>query len=141
MKKKLIVVLLLITGFAGALFAGKSDCIDLLNRIAALLESKGFTVNYNESKYGFLSQGESFVIKTTCYNSSAYAIVAAGGNSANDVDIAIYDENGNLVDEDSTNERYALGQFAPRWTGTFFFKVTLHSGDDFVGYVRGFFYR
>lgn len=144
MKKRVYGSIILVLLFAAALFASREDCVRNLQLIAAWAESKGITVNYKDSKWGFLGEGESFTVKTTCYNSVAYAILAAGGSEAQDVDIQVFDENGNLVSEDGDDKNVAIATFAPRWTGTYYFKVKLYSssaGGDFVGYVRAYVYR
>lgn len=144
MKKKIYGAIIFVLLSATVLFAGKSDCVRNLNEIAALVESKGATVNHVQSEYGYLGEGESFIVKNTCYNTVTYFILAAGGNDALDVDIKVYDENGNLVAEDSDDESVAVAIFAPKWTGTFYFKITLYSSSragDYVGFVRAYVYH
>lgn len=144
MKKRVYGAVIFVLLSATVLVAGKADCIRNLQLIAAWAESQGATVNYAQSQYGYLGEGESFTIKSTCYNTVTYYILAAGGDDALDVDIEVYDANGNLVSDDSDDNRAAVATFAPRWTGTFYFKVKLYSSSragDYVGYVRAYVYH
>ncbi len=144
MKKKAYGLVIFILLFSAALFAGRGDCQRNLQLIASFAESKGLTVNYDSSEFGYLQEGQSFMIKTTCYNTVAYAILAAGGAESQDVDIVVYDGNMNVVSEDADDTNVAIATFAPRWTGTFYFKITLYKSSsvgDYVGYVRAYVYK
>jgi len=145
MKKRIYGSVILILLVAVSLFAGERDCLQNLGALAAVAEQKlGAEVNYKQSRYGYLGEGESFTIKTTCYNTVTYVILAAGGDDAKDIGIEVYDGNGNLVSKDADDSNLALASFAPRWTGTFYFKVKLYSSTssgDYVGYVRAYVYH
>lgn len=99
------------------------------------LEREGWTVR-DTFERGLLRRGQSVVIRTTLYSGVRYKIVAAGCEDAYDVDIAVYDENGNFIDGDNDHTALAVADVAPRWTGTFFIKVTMYnSTPDGAHYV------
>lgn len=75
--------------------------------------------------YGLLDRGQSKVIATTLSAGRTYQIVAGGCEDAFDVDVAVYDENGGLVSYDSTTNPLAVATVSPRWSGTFYVKVTM----------------
>ena len=92
---------------------------------------------FEEIGQGTLARGESAVLRTTLYKGNSYTIVAAGCEEATDVDVAIYDEELNLVRKDETRDRLAsLEGIAPRYTGTFYIKVTMYeSASEGAHYV------
>lgn len=62
------------------------------------------------------------------------AEVAVSGDGDTDLDLYVYDENGNLIasDTDYTDDCYV--RFAPRWTGTFAIKI-VNRGNVFNNYA------
>lgn len=75
--------------------------------------------------YGLLSRGQSIVIRTTLHAGNNYILAAGGCEDAYDVDIAIFDGNGNLVASDSDLQPVAVARVTPIYTGTFFVKITM----------------
>jgi hypothetical protein len=45
------------------------------------------------------------------------------GDGDTDLDLFIYDENGNLIDSDTDNTDVCLCEWTPRWTGRFTIKI------------------
>ena len=64
--------------------------------------------------------------ETTLLEGYTYKIVAAGCADAYDVDIRVFDQNGNLIDGDDDTSNVAVADVTPRWTGTFNIVVTLY---------------
>ena len=80
----------------------------------------------NEFQRGHLGKGESTTITATLYQGNAYAFIASGGpREVFDVDLLLFDENNNLVDQDRENENVAVVTVTPRWTGTFHIKIVM----------------
>jgi len=76
--------------------------------------------------YGLLQRGQSAVLATTLNAGRTYKVVAGGCEDAFDVDVAVYDESGNLVSRDSDTSPLAVATVSPRWSGTFYVKVTMY---------------
>ena len=93
--------------------------------IARTFSNMGFNVR-DTYQYGLLMRGESHTIKTTLYAGNAYVFIAGGCEDAYDVDIRVFDENGNLVARDSDHEDVAVAEVTPRWTGPFYIKITMY---------------
>ncbi len=89
-----------------------------------LLKSQGWEVREFASS-GLLRRGRSTILRTTLYAGNDYRLVASGCEDSFDVDLAVYDEDGNLVGEDSDYTNLAVVAVTPRWTGTFYLKVTM----------------
>jgi hypothetical protein len=91
---------------------------------------------------GLLRKGGSVVIATTLYAGNTYALAASGCEDAYDVDIAVYDEGGNYIGSDSDNSSLAVVRITPRWTGTYYLKVTMfNSTYNGAHYVMQYAYR
>ena len=76
---------------------------------------------------GLLRRGQSTVIATTLSAGNDYTLVAAGCEDAYDVDLAVYDENGNRVGSDGDSSSVAVVSVSPRWSGTYYLKVTMYN--------------
>ena len=90
------------------------------------LEQRGWNIRdfYNT---GLLRRGDSRIIRTTLYVGRQYKLVAAGCEDAADVDIRVYDENGNFISGDNDTSVLAVADITPRWSGTFHVKVTMYN--------------
>ncbi len=75
-----------------------------------------------------LSQGRSYYFSTTLFRGSDYLIVGAGDRSVRDLDIELYDENWNSIDDDNDSDSTPVVQVRPRWTGTFYVVVRMYRG-------------
>lgn len=62
------------------------------------------------------------------------ARVAVIGNGGTDLDLYVYDANGNLITADTDYSDQCLVQFVPRWTGTFRIRVVNngYAGNNYV---------
>ena len=106
--------------------ATENDAVANAARIGALLQATGdWTVRGFDT--GFLREGRNTTLSTTLYGGVTYKIIAAGCDDAADVDVRVYDEDWNLVDEDNDSSQVAVADVTPRWTGTFYIKVIMHS--------------
>lgn len=94
-------------------------------RLFDVLRDKGWNVRDSFSM-GFLERGESTLIRTTLQSGNTYKICAAGCEDAHDVDVFVYDENGNLIGSDDDTSPLAVATVTPKWTGTFYIKVRMY---------------
>jgi hypothetical protein len=76
---------------------------------------------------GLLRRGESTIITTTLSAGNEYYLVAGGCEDAYDVDIAVFDENGNLVGKDDDTDSLAVAKVTPLWSGTFRVRITMYN--------------
>ncbi|HEX4613099.1 MAG TPA: hypothetical protein VH092_33230 [Urbifossiella sp.] len=56
------------------------------------------------------------------------ARITVAGDGDTDLDLYIYDENGNLVAKDDDNTDYCVATWTPRWTGKFTVRVVNRGG-------------
>ena len=120
----LLVTALGLTVFTSSLQASETGARLAASGAAKLLTGAGY--NFVGGDAGLLAPGQSILIHTTLYSGNTYAFIAGGCEDAYDVDIAVYDENGNLIRRDNDNSPAAVAEdIRPRWTGKFFIKVTM----------------
>lgn len=93
-------------------------------RIASALKKQGINFR-NNYWHGLLRYKGSTTIKTTLKANTQYVLVGGGCSDAYDVDIAVYDENWNLVGRDTKVDAVPVVKVRPKWSGTFYIKVTL----------------
>jgi hypothetical protein len=75
---------------------------------------------------GLLARGDNVIIRTTLFEGRRYKLVAAGCEDAYDVDIRLYDENGNFISGDNDEQVLAVADVTPKWSGTYYVKVTMY---------------
>jgi len=60
---------------------------------------------------------------TMRFRGGELAMVIVSGDGDTDLDLFVYDENGNLIDSDQDGTDDCVCTFTPRWTGTFKIKI------------------
>jgi hypothetical protein len=131
--KKIFVItmsFLVILVIAGESYAGKTEVQRKLDVVVTALASKGY--DCRDSYRGkWLGQGDYFVYETTLLAGNSYALIGAGDSGVRDLDIVLYDENAGLIDRDKKADALPIVEVTPRWTGTFYVKVEMHSGSGY----------
>lgn len=72
-----------------------------------------------------LSNNQSQTFNVNLRSGISYAFVGVCDEDCRDIDLRVYDENGNLVDSDTGADDYPLVRVSPRWSGQFQVKVTM----------------
>ncbi len=91
---------------------------------------------------GLLRLGQSVVITTKLEKGNKYKLVAGGCNDASDIDIAVYDENDELISKDTDESVVSVAEITPKWSGEFKVKVTMYrSTKDGAHYVLQYAWR
>lgn len=130
MKKQILSILvlgaLLLTLLPAGSFATTQAARNTAYRAAELFVREGWNVR-DEYWHGYLPLGGYTDIVVTLYQGNEYAFIAGGCDDAYDVDIYLYDENGNLIDQDQTQDTAAVVAVTPRWTGTFLVRVVMYN--------------
>jgi len=120
-----VVTILGLTAFTSSLHASEAGARFAALGAARALRSARY--DFVAGDAGVLARGQSTLVRTTLYRGNTYAFIAGGCEDAYDVDIAVYDENGNLIRRDNDDSPVAVAEdIVPRWTGTFFIKVTMY---------------
>ena len=72
-----------------------------------------------------LSNNQSQTFNVNLRSGISYAFVGVCDEDCQDIDLRVYDENGNLVNSDTGADDYPLVKVSPRWSGQFQVKVTM----------------
>ena len=126
--KSILAVLMIVTlaiATTSPLHASQAGARRNADRLFDVLRDKGWNVR-DTFTLGFLGRGESTIIRTTLQSGNTYKICAAGCEDAYDVDVFVYDENGNLIASDDDTSPLAVATVVPKWTGTFYIKVRMY---------------
>lgn len=85
--------------------------------------------NYYGSKYGrYRVYANSYMTFDEAFTGDRLAEVAVSGDRTTDLDLYVYDENGNLIASDTDYSDQCYVSFYPRWTGWFRIKVLNRGG-------------
>lgn len=103
-------------------------------RYNTVMRNNGYAVRSSWHWGRLAAPGSRQVTRMTLYAGTEYVLVAAGDDNAYDLDLRLYDENGNLVAWDYRAASDAAVTITPRWTGPFRAYVNLHSGSSSGAY-------
>jgi len=96
-----------------------------LNVIKATVEDDGYEKTH-EYKIDSLDQSRTDSFNLTLNKGSDYLLVSACDKDCSDLDISVYDENGNQIASDTEVDDVPMVSVTPRWTGAFRIQVTMH---------------
>jgi hypothetical protein len=72
-----------------------------------------------------LSNNQSQTFNVNLHSGISYAFMGVCDEDCQDIDLHVYDENGNLINSDTDADDYPLVTVSPRWSGQFQVKVTM----------------
>jgi hypothetical protein len=126
MVRRLIVVLtvislLVVAGQAGATTEQAREEAMVL---AVVAMANGYRVSDSYTT-GYLAPHEETILKATLRANRPYEIIVGGCNDAYDVDIAVVDENRNVIGVDKDASKRAVVSVTPKWTGDFYIVVKM----------------
>ncbi len=103
-------------------------------KIQAEEENKATRGNYYGPKYGYYRvYANSYMTFDEAFTASQLAEVVVSGDRTTDLDLYVYDENGNLIASDTDYSDQCYVSFRPRWSGWFRIKV-LNRGSVYNDY-------
>jgi hypothetical protein len=82
---------------------------------------------------GFLHPGETEHFEVVLQKNVTHKVYVTPIDTAVDFDLAILDQNGNIIDIDTRTDPSAYGQVTPKWTGPFRLVVKSAAGTSFYG--------
>jgi hypothetical protein len=76
------------------------------------------TINYKGRSYSgytsIIKENEEYVCRITLFKGFEYIIIGAGDDNSEDIDLFVYDEQGNTVAMDRNKEAYAYARLSPQ---------------------------
>lgn len=94
--------------------------------------TRGATQNYSAHHDSVRAHGTD--VYTIRFRGGERACVVVSGDGDTDLDLYVYDENGNLVDSDTDYTDECVAVWTPRWTGNFQIKIK-NRGNVYNRYV------
>lgn len=91
---------------------------------ASVAEDEGYGMSHDP--YVDKLSGGKDELTLTLHRDVDYAIIGVCDTDCGDVDIRLYDENNNLVDEDVTTDDFPVVEVNPKWTGKFTVQVEMY---------------
>lgn len=94
---------------------------NVLVKAALLQETLGMSLIDGEVSVlgGFMDEGDRIGWTTTFHAGTRYALVGGGDQDVDDLDIIVYDENGDIAWQDVATDNYPVVEFEPRRTARY----------------------
>lgn len=105
--------------------AQSSSVYDQLVRISETMIEQGYSKSH-DFEVDDLNEDESDRYTVTLQKGTTYKIIAVCDNDCQDIDLCLFDENGNEIDCDTTEDDVPIVEATPKWTGEFTIKVTMY---------------
>jgi hypothetical protein len=125
MKRSHLLLALALTLLASPLAAqGDQQVRSQITLAAAALDGEGYRSTHTVAT-GWLRDGYYRDLTVTLRQGVEYAIVGSCDEDCDDLDLKLYDENWNLIDEDTGSDDHPVVEVTPNWTGTFHVRVLM----------------
>lgn len=99
--------------------------------IQNLMENEGYSLSI--SKYAYLSEGETYSYWKTFYSGNDYVIVCfPEDDGVNDADLYLYDDDGSLYDDATTDDNVEVIEFSCYTTRDM--KIVMKNYDSYSSY-------
>lgn len=122
----LLGALLVAPGTAAAQRRWERQVRDQIKRAGRILEDRGYELSH-EAYTGSLNNRDSESLTLTLREGSSYALVAVCDEDCSDIDLRLFDPDGDEVDSDVQTDDTPIVQAAPRNTGKYRVKVIMAS--------------
>jgi hypothetical protein len=99
-------------------------------RAVALLLGLGDIVSTYDPYIGALDNNTYTDVAYTLHKGVSYALIGVCDEDCSDLDLKLYDENGNLIDADTDPDATPTIRVTPRWTGKFYVRVVMSECDE-----------
>lgn len=119
--------------------ASASESSNCVQQMVYAGNSQGYRLRSYDSDA--LSQGYYMDYDVTLYGNVTYLLFACGDSWAYDIDIYLYDENGNLIDRDRATDNHPVVTVTPAWTGPFRVRIKMYSARGRANYTMAIMYH
>ncbi|POZ50884.1 hypothetical protein [Methylovulum psychrotolerans] len=124
----MIVVILIGLSVSKATLGG--EYIDQVKLQLAMIKLTVLSEGWKEThdaKFDRLDEGDSDSFSFNLRKGNSYKIVSVCDKDCSDLDLALYDENGNKISKDAGIDSMPVVEATPKWTGNFSLKVKMYS--------------
>jgi len=132
------IITIIVTGLGAGLFApsaraSEDEAVECAAMATARFMREGYRLRNHDSD--ILNQGQIQDYDGVFNRGQQYVIFACGDSRAVDLDITVYNEDGDLVARDQQTDNRPLVVIAPRWTGPFRARVSMYSARGTAHYT------
>ena len=113
--------------------ATHDEAVDCAQQMINTANRHGYRLRNSDSNR--LEQGDVMSYDVTLSRDDDYVVLACGDSRAVDVDIYLYDEDGNLIDRDQSADNRPVVSVTPRWTGPFRVRVKMYEARGSAHYT------
>jgi hypothetical protein len=111
-----------------------------INRADSLYRDRGYSRVMGPEMDG-LGEGANDSYSVQLREGSSYAIHGVCDTDCSDLDLKIFDENNNLISEDTSTDDQPIVQVTPKWTGNFKLQVVMYDCNSAPCYYAVSVYR
>jgi hypothetical protein len=122
-----------------AVRADYQEGFDCAQRMVYSANDRGYRLRNDDSDR--LVQGQVASYTVTFSRGVSYVIFACGDRRAYDLDIYLYDEEGNLIDRDRATDNQPVVTVTPAWTGQFTVRVRNYESAGTASYTMAILYQ
>lgn len=127
MRLPLALLVLVLAGSASVAEAQASGVVGRqFGAIVERLAKNGYRESHNRLT-GTLRQGQQTSYTLDLQQGARYLLAGVCDRDCSDLDLALYDDSGNLLDDDTAADDVPIVNVVPRWTGRFRVTVTMHA--------------
>jgi hypothetical protein len=103
----------------------RAQILSRLYEVEQAFAAQGFQ-RMGDPTTGQLRQGEHFNMPATLEVGGEYRIIGVCDGDCGDLDLALYDENNNLISQDNLVDATPIVSASPQWTGGFTVQAVMH---------------
>lgn len=130
MKLHLSLAVLFIAGSSQCLADEYTEQVKIQISLVKIAAAEDGWEETHEDFYSALDEGESETFELELEEGVDYRVFSACDADCDDLDLHIFDENGNSIGVDTQTDDLPIVAATPAWTGPFALVVTMHSCDD-----------
>lgn len=132
------IIVIIVASLGLALFtrpaaASQDEAVECTAAMTAAALREGYRLRNSDTSR--LEEGDVMNYDVTFSRGNHYLILACGDSRAVDLDIYLYDEDGNLIDRDQQTDNRPIVTVVPRWTGPFRVRVKMYEARGAAHYV------
>ena len=132
------IIVIIVAGLGLALFtrpaaATRDEAVECTAAMVAAAMREGYRLRSSDTNR--LEEGDVMSYDVTFNRGNRYVILACGDGRAVDLDIYLYDEDGNLIDRDQQTDNRPIVSVTPRWTGPFRVRVKMYEARGAAHYA------
>ncbi|PNK59673.1 hypothetical protein [Psychrobacter sp. FDAARGOS_221] len=102
----------------------------------AALAGQGFYPSHDEDGTGALAENEEKLTEFVLTRNETYMFTAVCDDDCTDIDLYVYDDNGQLIELDDEDDDFPIVGFTAEYSGSYYAEVTMYEcATKYCGYI------